>query len=143
MASNFQFCPNVDELTADSPAPVQADAQGRYPAPVPGHGRKSEARRGQTPRGLCVSFSKEGLCMLLAAVTGTGLDPVDAGQKRGGSSEKDLRIPCAVLPGGAWFPCNAQWKRKADGNWANQSLFALRVRDATHCVLEQPTDWLA
>jgi hypothetical protein len=36
MASNFQFCPKVDELTADSLAPVQADAQGRYPAPIPG-----------------------------------------------------------------------------------------------------------
>ena len=35
-ASTFQFCPNVAGLTADSPAPVQADAQGRYPAPVPG-----------------------------------------------------------------------------------------------------------
>ena len=36
MASKFQFCPNVAELTADSPAPVQANAEGRYPAPVPG-----------------------------------------------------------------------------------------------------------
>lgn len=36
MASDFQFCSNVDALTADSPAPVQADAEGRYPAPVPG-----------------------------------------------------------------------------------------------------------
>ncbi|MCU0961433.1 MAG: gfo/Idh/MocA family oxidoreductase [Pirellulaceae bacterium] len=36
IASNFQFCPNVAELTADSPAPVQADENGRYPAPVPG-----------------------------------------------------------------------------------------------------------
>ena len=36
LASNFQFCPNVDALTANSPAPVQADAQGRYPAPIPG-----------------------------------------------------------------------------------------------------------
>jgi hypothetical protein len=36
MASNFQFCPNVDALSANSPAPVQADAQGRYPAPIPG-----------------------------------------------------------------------------------------------------------
>jgi predicted dehydrogenase len=36
MASQFQFCPNVADLTADSPAPVQADAEGRYPAPVPG-----------------------------------------------------------------------------------------------------------
>jgi len=36
MNSNFQFCPNVDALTDDSPAPVRADAQGRYPVPVPG-----------------------------------------------------------------------------------------------------------
>ena len=36
MASNFQFCANVDSLTASSPAPVQADAAGRYPAPIPG-----------------------------------------------------------------------------------------------------------
>jgi len=35
-ASDFQFCANVAELTADSPAPVQANAEGRYPAPVPG-----------------------------------------------------------------------------------------------------------
>jgi len=36
MASRFRFCPEADTLTAASPAPVQADAQGRYPAPVPG-----------------------------------------------------------------------------------------------------------
>jgi len=36
MASKFQFFPDADKLTASSPAPVQADAQGRYPAPVPG-----------------------------------------------------------------------------------------------------------
>ena len=34
--SDFKFCPNVDELTSDSPAPVQADVQGQYPVPVPG-----------------------------------------------------------------------------------------------------------
>jgi predicted dehydrogenase len=36
MASNFQFCPNIDQMTADSPPPIQPDAQGRYPVPVPG-----------------------------------------------------------------------------------------------------------
>jgi len=36
LASTFQFCPEVDTLTQDSPAPVRADAQGRYPVPVPG-----------------------------------------------------------------------------------------------------------
>ncbi len=35
-SSDFKFCPNVDELTSDSAAPVQADAQGHYPVPVPG-----------------------------------------------------------------------------------------------------------
>ena len=35
-ASDFQFCPNVGTLTGDSPAPVRADAQGRYPVPIPG-----------------------------------------------------------------------------------------------------------
>ncbi len=36
MSSTFEFCPHVAQLTENSPAPVQADAQGRYPAPVPG-----------------------------------------------------------------------------------------------------------
>jgi predicted dehydrogenase len=35
LASDFKFCPSVD-FTATSPAPVQADAQGRYPVPIPG-----------------------------------------------------------------------------------------------------------
>ena len=35
LASDFKFCPNVD-FTKDSPAPVQADAQGHYPVPIPG-----------------------------------------------------------------------------------------------------------
>ncbi len=36
MASKFQYCPEVDSLTPDSPAPARADAAGRYPIPVPG-----------------------------------------------------------------------------------------------------------
>ncbi len=36
IASDFQFFAGVDQLTSGSPAPVQADSSGRYPAPVPG-----------------------------------------------------------------------------------------------------------
>lgn len=36
MASNYRFCSNAAELTKDSPSPVQADAEGRYPVPIPG-----------------------------------------------------------------------------------------------------------
>ncbi len=36
MASQFQFCPNIDELNENSPPPIHADANGRYPVPVPG-----------------------------------------------------------------------------------------------------------
>jgi hypothetical protein len=36
MASKFFFCQNVAGLTKDSPAPVQADKNGRYAAPIPG-----------------------------------------------------------------------------------------------------------
>ncbi|OHB84684.1 MAG: hypothetical protein A2V98_18920 [Planctomycetes bacterium RBG_16_64_12] len=36
LASDFRFCDYVDDLDYDSPAPVQADDQGRYPAPIPG-----------------------------------------------------------------------------------------------------------
>lgn len=35
MNSDFQFCPSVN-FFKDSPAPVQADANGRYPVPIPG-----------------------------------------------------------------------------------------------------------
>jgi predicted dehydrogenase len=34
--SDFMFCSDVDGLTKDSPAPVQADEKGCYPVPVPG-----------------------------------------------------------------------------------------------------------
>ena len=36
MASNFQFCPNIDEMDYDTTPPIQPDAAGRYPVPVPG-----------------------------------------------------------------------------------------------------------
>ena len=31
-----EFAPTVDQLTADSPAPLQADSDGKYPIPEPG-----------------------------------------------------------------------------------------------------------
>jgi predicted dehydrogenase len=36
LASDFKFCSNVADFTYDSPSPLQADSQGRYPVPVPG-----------------------------------------------------------------------------------------------------------
>jgi len=36
MASEFQFFPGIDTLTEESEPPIKADANGRYPVPVPG-----------------------------------------------------------------------------------------------------------
>jgi len=36
LASDFQFCPNIDTLNENSPPPVMPDAEGRYAPPVPG-----------------------------------------------------------------------------------------------------------
>ena len=38
----YEFAPNVDKLTMDGPAPVQADANGKYPVPMPGITTKQE-----------------------------------------------------------------------------------------------------
>ena len=37
-----EFAPDVDKLTLDSPAPLRADADGKYPVPQPGITKKSE-----------------------------------------------------------------------------------------------------
>ncbi|OHB85975.1 MAG: hypothetical protein A2V98_09375 [Planctomycetes bacterium RBG_16_64_12] len=36
MASNFQFCPNIDTMDYDTEPPLKPDADGRYPVPIPG-----------------------------------------------------------------------------------------------------------
>ena len=40
LASNFQFYDKIDDLTFDTPAPVQADASGQYPVPIPGQSKE-------------------------------------------------------------------------------------------------------
>ena len=37
-----EFAPDVDKLTMESPAPLQAAKDGKYPAPMPGITRKRE-----------------------------------------------------------------------------------------------------
>ena len=36
LACEHEFAPDVDKLTMTSAAPVQADANGKYPIPLPG-----------------------------------------------------------------------------------------------------------
>lgn len=36
MASNFQFCPDLDKMDYDTTPPMLPDTDGRYPVPVPG-----------------------------------------------------------------------------------------------------------
>ena len=36
MKSKFQFCDYLDDLDYDSPPPVKADEEGRFPVPIPG-----------------------------------------------------------------------------------------------------------
>ena len=40
--SPHEFAPGLDKLTMDSPAPLQAGPDGRYPAPMPGITRRTE-----------------------------------------------------------------------------------------------------
>ncbi len=40
--SEEEYAPGVDKFTMDSPAPVEADANGLYPIPMPGLNKKSE-----------------------------------------------------------------------------------------------------
>jgi predicted dehydrogenase len=40
--SDHEFAPNVDKLTLESPAPLVADKEGRYPVPTPGKVTKKE-----------------------------------------------------------------------------------------------------
>ena len=42
LASDHEFAPNVDSLTMDGPAPVRADADGKYPVPRPGRETRRE-----------------------------------------------------------------------------------------------------
>ena len=37
-----EMAPGLDKITADSPAPLVADANGRYPVPQPGYVTKRE-----------------------------------------------------------------------------------------------------
>jgi len=36
LKQTHEFAPDVDKLTMDSPAPLVADANGKYPVPQPG-----------------------------------------------------------------------------------------------------------
>ena len=42
LESDHEYAPGVDRLTMDSPAPLLADASGRYPVPEPGLKKKRE-----------------------------------------------------------------------------------------------------
>ena len=44
LKSEHEFAPTVDKLTMDSPAPVQADKDGKYPVPMPGKKVNNEWR---------------------------------------------------------------------------------------------------
>jgi hypothetical protein len=37
-----EFAPEIDKLTMESSAPIVADAEGKYPVPLPGLNKKRE-----------------------------------------------------------------------------------------------------
>ena len=39
---DHEFAPDADKMTLDGEAPVKADADGRYPIPMPGVNKKRE-----------------------------------------------------------------------------------------------------
>jgi len=40
--SDHEFAPGLDKITLESPAPLQANPDGKYPVPMPGITRKRE-----------------------------------------------------------------------------------------------------
>ena len=48
MKSGFQFWKDIDGLDYDSPVPIKPDKDGRFEAPVPGHGNEVRANTRQT-----------------------------------------------------------------------------------------------
>lgn len=91
-----------------------------------------------------VGFSMGGLSTLLAAETDpkvrcwVGLDPVDF-KGRGVRAIQKLDMPCCILRAepGAW---NRGGNARQLVEAAKTTLFALKVKDATHCDVEEPTD---
>jgi hypothetical protein len=39
---DHELAPGLEDLTLDSPAPIQPDANGRYPVPMPGINKNRE-----------------------------------------------------------------------------------------------------
>lgn len=91
-----------------------------------------------------VGFSMGGLSTLLAAGADpkvrcwVGLDPVDF-KERGVRDIQKLAMPCCILRAEP-----AAWNRSGNARelieGSEGPLFALKVRDATHCDIEEPTD---
>ena len=42
LANDHEFAPGIDLLTSDSPAPLQANEEGKYSVPMPGLVKKRE-----------------------------------------------------------------------------------------------------